>query len=91
MMATPGEFLVNNTSDDCTMLLVRLESVKTLANRIAQRMDALGADVLSGYQWPNEYTQAKFVALYNALNNLPGTVVEDSTRDKIVELVAAIQ
>ena len=90
-MATPGEFLVNRTSDDCTALLSQLESVKTLANRIVERMAALGAGVLTDYSWPNEYTQVKFVALYNALNTLPGSVVEDDTRDKLVELSAAIQ
>lgn len=90
-MATPGEFLVNNTSEDCTRLLSQLESVKTTASRIVERMSAIGAGALAGYVWPNEYSQVKFVALYTALAALPGTVVEDDTRDKIFELIAAIQ
>lgn len=90
-MATPGDFLVNRTSDDCNTLLAQLESARTTAQRIAQRMESLGVAALNGYVWPNEYSQAKFVALYSALDALPGSVVEDDVRDKLYELVAAIQ
>jgi hypothetical protein len=90
-MATPGEFLVNKSSDDCNELLSHLERAKTIANRVVERMDALGTAALVGYSWPNGYTQTKFVALYQALNGLPGSIVEDDTRDKIIEFVAAIQ
>jgi hypothetical protein len=90
-MATPGDYLVNKTSDDCNALLARLEDAKTLANRIVQRMEALGIGALVGYVWPNDYTQAKFVDLYQALDALPGSVISDDNRNKIVELVAAIQ
>lgn len=90
-MATPGDYLVTKTATDCNTLLARLEEAKTLALRISQRMESMGTGPLAGYSWPNDYTQAKFVALYQALDALPGLVVENSTRDKIIELVAAIQ
>ena len=90
-MATPGEFLVNKTANDGLALLATLEDAKTLALRISQGMVAIGVGALSGYEWPNGYTQEKFMALYTALNTLPGLVVEDSVRDKLYEFVAAIQ
>ena len=90
-MATPGEFLVNKTANDGLALLAKLEEVKTLTLRISQRMVAIGSEALIGYEWPNGYTQEKFMALYAALNTLPGLVVDDSVRNKLYEFVAAIQ
>lgn len=90
-MATPGDFLVTRTVNDATTLLAALEQIKAQANRIAQRMVAIGAGALNDYQWPNGYMKADFVALYNALNSLPGLVVADSVRDALYKLVSSIQ
>lgn len=90
-MATPGHLLVTNTRENALALLNQLEQAKTTATRIVQRMEALGAGALVGYEWPNGYTQADFVALYQALDALPGSVVTGDTRDKLWKLVAAVQ
>lgn len=90
-MATPGHLLVLNTRENALQLLQQLEQAKTTASRIVQRMEALGVGALAGYAWPNEYTPADFVALYNALDALPGSVVADGVRDKLYKLVAAVQ
>lgn len=90
-MATQGDFLVQRTVNDCTTLVVQLEAAKTTAQRISQRMVSLGLPALSGYAWPEGYTQADFVALYQALNALPGSMVADDTRDALYKLVSSIQ
>ena len=90
-MATPGDYLVNNSVNDANALLAQLEQVKRLVTRIAQRMDALGIAALVGHVWPDGYTQADFVALYQALDALPGLVVDDDMRDKLFKLVSSIQ
>ena len=90
-MATPGDYLVNNSVNDANALLAQLEQVKRLVTRIAQRMDALGIAALAGHVWPDGYTQADFVALYQALDALPGLVVDDDMRDKLFKLVSSIQ
>lgn len=90
-MATPGHLLVLDSRQNALELLRQLEAAKTTASRIVQRMEALGVTALEGYEWPNEYTQADFVALYNALDDLPGSVVADDVRDKLYKLVAAVQ
>ena len=90
-MATQGEYLVNNTVDDSVQLLNQLEQAKRLSNRIAQRMESLGLQALVGYVWPEGYTQADFLALYQLLDALPGLVVEDEVRDGLYKLVSSIQ
>jgi len=90
-MATPGDYLVNNSVNDANALLAQLEQAKRLVTRIAQRMDALGIAALVGHVWPDGYTQADFVALYQALDALPGLVVDDDMRDKLFKLVSSIQ
>jgi hypothetical protein len=62
-----------------------------LVTRIAERMEALGIPALAGYEWPEGYTQADFVALYTALNSLPGSVVADTVRNALFKLVSFIQ
>ena len=90
-MATPGHLLVTNTSENALALLNQLEQAKTTATRIVQRMEALGTAALTGYEWPEGYTQADFVALYQALDGLPGSVVSDDVRNQLWKLVAAVQ
>lgn len=90
-MATQGDYLVNNTVNDCNSLLAQLQAARTTITRIAERMEALGTAALSGYEWPSGYTQTDFVALYNALGALPGSVVSDDVRDKLFKLVSSIQ
>jgi len=89
-MSQQGNYLVNRTTTDCGALLVRLEEAKTLAARIAQRMEALGIAALVGFEWPEGYTQADFVALYQALDALPGLIVEDAMRDALFNLVGSV-
>lgn len=90
-MATQGEYLVRSSVNDSVELLRQLETCKALALRISQRMVAIGAGSLVGYPWAQGYTEADFVALYTALNTLPGLVVADGTRDKLFKLVSSIQ
>ena len=49
-MATPGGYLINRSVQDANALLSQLEGARQLATRIIQRMEALGAGVLTGYQ-----------------------------------------
>ena len=90
-MATPGQYLVNNTVTDCNSLLAQLRSLKQVMTNIVERMEAIGASALSGYQWPEGYVNQDFLDLYNALKALPGSVVEDDVRDSIYKLVSHIQ
>ena len=79
-MATQGQYLVNGTVNDCNALLVQLQAARTTITRIIERMEALGVSALAGHAWPEGYTQADFVALYQALNALPGCVVPSISR-----------
>lgn len=90
-MATPGQYLVNNTVTDCNTLLAQLEQARRLTTRITERMAAIGAGALEGYSWPEGYTQQDFVALYQALNALPGSIVADNVRNALFNLVSHIQ
>lgn len=90
-MATQGEYLVNNTVQDAVDLLAQLEQAKRLANRIVQRMEALGLSVLDGYEWPAGYTEQDFVDLYESLDALAGLVVDDTVRDELYKMVSSIQ
>ena len=85
-----GQYLVNRTSEDCAALLRQLEQAKTTAMRVVQRMEALGLPALEGYVWPDGYTQSDFVALYQALDALPGSIVEDTVRDALFKLVSSV-
>lgn len=90
-MATQGTYLVNNTVIDCNALLSQLEQARRLVTRVTERMEALGTAALAGYAWPEDYAQQDFVALYQALDALPGSVVEDDVRDKLFKLVSCVQ
>lgn len=90
-MATQGDYLVNRSVEDVTALLLQLEQVQRLRTRITERMAALGVAVLVGHVWPDGYTQADFVDLYNALDALPGLVVADDVRDRLFKIVSCIQ
>ena len=90
-MASQGHYLITNSVDDTNALLSALEQAARLAERIVQRMEALGLDALEGYAWPEGYTENDFVALYQALDALPGLVVADDVRDKLFALVSFIQ
>ena len=90
-MASQGSYLVLRSVDDANALLVQLEQSARLARRLVERMEALGLDVLQGYEWPDGYSQADFVALYQALDALPGLVVADAVRDALFDLVSSVQ
>lgn len=90
-MATPGQYLVNNTVNDCNSLLAQLEQVRRLVTRVTERMEAIGAGALADYTWPEGYTQQDFMDLYQALNALPGSVVANAVRDALFNLVSHVQ
>ena len=89
-MSTQGSYLVNRTSEDATALLSQLQQVKTTATRIVQRMEAMGLPALVGHEWPEGYSQAEFVAMYQLLDALPGSVVADDVRDALFKLVSSV-
>jgi len=91
-MATQAEYLVNQTVNDCNALLAQLQQAKTTAQRVVERMLAIGYVPLIDYPWPDGYTlNDDFVPLYNELAALPGTVVPDETRDAIYKLISTFQ
>ena len=90
-MATQGHYLVTRTVNDATSLLAELEQTRTVITRIVERMGAIGATALDDYEWPDGYAKGDFVALYTALNGLPGSVVADEVRDALFELASHIQ
>lgn len=90
-MATQSEYLINHTTNDCNRLLTELQAVRTTTTRIVERMKALDTPALAGYVWPEGYTENDFVALYNALKALPGSIVADDVRNQIFKLVSFIQ
>jgi len=53
-------------------------------------MEALGLPALEGYVWPDGYIQSDFVALYQALDALPGCIVEDTVRDALFKIVSSV-
>ena len=85
-----GTYLVTRTSEDCAALLRQLEQAKTTAARITQRMEALGIPALQDYVWPDGYSQDDFVALYRALDALPGSIVNNLTRDALFKIVSSV-
>ena len=95
-MAGKADYLIINTVNDSNLFLSQVQQLKTTATRIVQRMLAMtdGAtdlSILQGYVWPAGYTQANFITLYNALKDLPGSVVDDATRDALFALVSSFQ
>ena len=90
-MATQGDYLVLRSVEDANALLSQLEQARRLVTRITERMEALGVAALVGHVWPTGYTQADFVALYQALNVLPGLIVDPTVRDKLFKIVSCIQ
>lgn len=90
-MATQGTYLVNNTANDVISLLQQIQVVRTTVTRITERMAAIGEAALDSYTWPEGYTEADFLALYNALDNLPGSIVSNDVRNKLFKLVSCIQ
>ena len=91
-----ADYLIINTVNDCAQLRAQLEQAKQTARRITERVLAL-ADVgnpvayLLTYAWPEGYTIDDFVELYTALTDLPGSVVEDTTRNAIYKILAYFQ
>lgn len=91
-MATKAEYLVNKTVNDANALLAQLEAAKTTARRITERMLGVGYVCLMSYDWPEGYTlNEDFLALYTAIEALPGSVVPDATRAALYKLVATFQ
>jgi hypothetical protein len=90
-MATQGTHLVNNTTNDVRSLLQQIKAVRTTVTWIAERMAGIGEAALDGYAWPEGYTKADFIALYQALDGLPGSIVADAVRNKLFKLVSCIQ
>ena len=95
-MATQADYLINETVNDANLFLSQAQQLNTTTNRIVQRMLAMteggtNLAVLAGYVWPEGYTQANFVALYSALNALPGSIVDDDTRDALYKLISTFQ
>lgn len=90
-MATQGHYLVTRSVDDAHTLLADLERARTVATRIVQRMEAIGAGALDDYEWPEGYTKNDFIALYQELDALPGSMVADAVRDALFKLVSFIQ
>ena len=90
-MATRAEYLVNETHDDVTRLVQTIDTAASLLWRITQRMVSIGASVLDTHQFENSYTKADFIALYQALNELPDFVIDDEARDKILLFLSSVQ
>ena len=90
-MATQAHYLITRTVNDVGALLLELERANTTITRIVQRMAALGLPALVGYEWPEGYTQADFVALYQNMIDLPDSVVSDAVRDALFKLVSFVQ
>lgn len=90
-MATQGQYLVNNTTNDCNALLQQIQAVRTTVTRITERMEAIGQGALNDHPFPEGYTKTDFIDLYQALDSLPGSIVADDVRDKLFKLVSSIQ
>ena len=90
-MATKGQYLVNNTVEDCASLIGQLEQTKRTLWRVVNRMEAIGAAALDDVVFENNYSKTKFIALYNALDALPDFVIADSVRDAIFDLLSSVQ
>jgi len=92
-MAGKADYLIINTVNDATQLRAQLEQAKQTARRITERTLALADEgnpvaFLLTYDWPEGYTIEDFVELYTALTDLPGSVVEDATRNAIYKILA---
>lgn len=90
-MATRGQYLVNGTVNDCNALLQQLLAARTTVVRITERMKSLGETALAGHTWPEGYTQADFMALYQALSALPTSIVPDEARNALFKLASSVQ
>lgn len=90
-MATQGDYLVNNTVNDVNSMLQLLEQVGSTVSRVTERMESLGVSALVGYEWPNGYSQADFVNLYQALDALPEMILTDDVRNSLYKLVSIFQ
>jgi hypothetical protein len=96
-MATPQDFALSNLHSNGAQLMQHLEQANKLRNRIIQELVALtggtpaGLDAFfSGYTFPNNYTTDDIKSLYIALNGLPGSIVDDGTRDELFTLLAEV-
>lgn len=89
-MATQGDYLVQRTVEDVTRIKDLLYQLHDMIDRVAERGDAL-TGVLTGYVWPDGYTEAEFTSLIAVLKALPDSVVTTSARNAVFKLVAAIQ
>jgi hypothetical protein len=98
-MATPGQKLVIDTTNNCNLLVRQLEAVRTTVDRIVQQMEATGLAALDDYVFPDGYTKADLLALYfmlagkqdDSVEPLPGSVVSDDVRDAIHKLINHVQ
>jgi hypothetical protein len=96
-MATPQDYALSNLRDNAASMMQHLEQTNRLRNRIVQELLALtgGTPVgleafFHGYSFPNDYTTDDIKALYVALNGLPGSIVDDDTRDKLFYLLSQV-
>lgn len=90
-MATQSEYLVRNTVNDANALIASLAQVVTITNRIVQRARALGATTWDAYEFPAGYDATQAKALITALEALPESIVENTTRNRIHKIVSIIQ
>ena len=87
MATTQGEYLVRRTVEDVNRLKDLIYQVHDIIDRVGERSDALPG-VLTGYVWPEGYTEANFTSLVAVLKALPDSVVTTSARDAIHKLIS---
>ena len=94
MAGEKARHLLTYTVNDCVTLRAQLEQAKNTAARITERMLALAdagnpvAYLIAYDGWPQGYTLEDFVALYDKLSALPGSLVDDATRASIYKMIA---
>jgi hypothetical protein len=96
-MATPQDYALSNLRDNAAAMMLNLEQANKLRNRIVQELLALTGGTpagletfFTGYSFPNVYTTDDIKALYIALSGLPGSIVDDNTRDKLFYLLSQV-
>jgi hypothetical protein len=86
-MAIQGTYLVYRTVEDINRIRDLLAQVHDIIDRTAERADALPG-ALTGFVWPEGYTEVNFTSLVAVLKALPDSVVTTSARDAIFKLVS---
>ena len=96
-MATPQDFALSNLRDNAQAMMQNLEQANKLRRRIVEELSALTGgtmqgllDFFNGYGFPNAYTATDIKDLYIALNALPGSIVDNGTRDKLFYLLSQV-